>query len=245
MALPKHIAIIMDGNGRWASRRRRPRVFGHIRGAQVAKKIVKAAVAQGVSHLTLFAFSSENWLRPTDEVNTLMKLLFRYLVRERKELNDEQVCCRIIGDLKLIPTTILEEIRKTEELTANNSKMILTFALSYGGQQEIIAASQKVASLVSEGKIGVEDINLDLFTQSLWGHYLPPADLLIRTGGEYRLSNFLMWHSAYAELFFSPTLWPEFEENEFEEAIEWFKLRERRFGRLHHSQAKQQSSWFS
>ncbi len=228
---PQHIAIIMDGNGRWAKARRRDRVFGHIKGARVAKKMVEHCVQIKTKALTLYAFSEENWGRPQEEVNFLMRLLSRYIVRERKRMIKNNIRFRCIGQLDKIPSDIRKQVETTMQATAENSGLVLTFALSYGGRQEITQAVKNIASLAKDGKIGVHDINEDLISGMLQTAPLADPDLMIRTSGEWRLSNFLPWQSVYTELYFSDVLWPDFKKQDLEMALASYRNRERRFGK--------------
>lgn len=229
-AVPRHLAIIMDGNGRWAQRRRRPRFFGHIKGARVARQVITECARRGVQYLTLYAFSTENWKRPETEVSFLMKLLERHLIRERQQLIDENICFHVVGDVGRLPLSVRTELLKTKEATKNNSGMQLTFALNYGGRQEIVAAVKRLASMVKVGELRIEDIDEGVFAKALEGSYQPDPDLIIRTSGESRLSNFLTWQSSYSEFFVTPVLWPDFTASELERAFEDFAGRERRFG---------------
>ncbi len=228
--MPKHIAIIMDGNGRWAKERHRARIFGHIKGARVAKKIITKAVETGIRELTLYAFSTENWSRPKDEVNFLIRLLKRYLARERNLLIKQNIKFKVIGDYYKFPQLVVEEIERTVEMTKNNTGMSLSFALNYGGRQELVEVMQQLALQVQAGQLQPQQITEDLVSEVLKLKSVGEPDLLIRTSGELRLSNFLMWQSVYSELYFTPTLWPDFNEFHFLQAIESFKIRERRFG---------------
>lgn len=228
---PKHIAIIMDGNGRWAKSRGRERVFGHIKGARVAKKIVEHCSKRNLEALTLYAFSDENWGRPVEEVSFLMRLLSRYIIRERASLVKNNIRFRCIGQLDKIPASVRKEVEKSIEMTSKNTGMSLTFALSYGGRQEILGAAQKVARLVENGDLKASDIDEETFGRFLQTHPLRDPDLMIRTSGEYRLSNFLPWQSVYSELYFTKVLWPDFTEKDLDLAIAYFSQRERRFGK--------------
>lgn len=220
----------MDGNGRWAKERHRPRVFGHIKGARVAKKIITKAVEIGLSDLTLYAFSTENWNRPKDEVNFLIRLLKRYLARERKLLIKQNIKFKVIGNYHKFPQMVVDEIDSTIEQTKNNTGMNLSFALNYGGRQEIIEIMQSLAAQAQAGQLAPEKITESLISEILESKSVGEPDLLIRTSGELRLSNFLVWQSVYSELYFTPTLWPDFNEDMFMQAIESYRNRERRFG---------------
>lgn len=229
---PRHIAIIMDGNGRWAKLRGRNRIFGHVKGARVAKKIIENSVQRKLEALTLYAFSEENWNRPESEVNFLMLLLSRHIVRERNRLVRNNVQFRCIGQLDKIPAAVRAEVEKSVEATRKNSGMVLTFALSYGGRQEITHMVQNVASLVADNKLKPETIDENLINKMLQTAPVSDPDLLIRTSGEWRLSNFLPWQSVYSELYFTDTLWPDFTEEDYEQAISSYQQRERRFGKV-------------
>lgn len=229
--MPGHIAIIMDGNGRWAKERHRPRVFGHIKGARVAKKIITEAVKIGLKHLTLYAFSTENWARPKEEVNFLMRLLGRYLERERHLLIKQNIRFNVIGEYRELPPHVVKEIEKTIDLTQNNTGMNLTFALNYGGRQELALLMRDLAREVNEGRLSPDSISEDFLSNRLKEHSVEDADLIIRTSGEQRLSNFLTWQSAYSEFYFIETLWPDFTETHFRRALSVFNQRERRFGK--------------
>ena len=227
---PVHVAIIMDGNGRWAKAQGLPRTAGHQRGAQAAKEVVKSAVAMGVSYLTLFGFSSENWKRPESEIKELMGLLSFYLKKEIGELNDQGVQFRVIGERERLGQEIVNLIESAEKLTVGNTRLKLTVALSYGGRAEITAATRRVAEEVAAGRLRADDIDEAEFARHLFTADAPDPDLLIRTSGEQRISNFLLWQLAYAELVFLDTLWPEFSGEDFENAVREFQSRERRYG---------------
>ena len=231
--LPKHLAIIMDGNGRWAELRRRDRTFGHLKGARVAKSIIETCAQMNIPQLTLYAFSTENWLRPKMEVTFLMILLARHLRLERRNLMKNNIRFSVIGEIERLPAAVLEEVHKTIEMTSANTGMSLTFALSYGGRQEITNAMRSIAEDVAAGKISADAISEEFIGQRLQSasvHANDP-DLIIRTSGEYRLSNFMLWQAAYSELYITPTLWPEFGAEELRVAFSQFGNRERRFGR--------------
>ncbi|MCB9965952.1 MAG: isoprenyl transferase [Rhodospirillales bacterium] len=225
--LPQHVAIIMDGNGRWAQARGLPRFEGHRRGVEAVRRSVRAAIDLGVSYLTLFGFSSENWKRPKDEISELMKLLRYYLRSETAELHKNNIRIRVIGDHTAFGKEISELIGNAEKLTVSNTGLTLTIALNYGGRHDILQAAQKMA------KSGL-DLNDDAFAlafeQSLMTKGLPDPDLLIRTSGEQRLSNFLLWQCAYSEFYFTDVLWPDFDKEVLQRAIESYTKRERRFG---------------
>lgn len=229
---PLHVAIIMDGNGRWAKKRFLPRTAGHKKGADAVRRTIEAAVELGVTHLTLFGFSSENWKRPEDEVNDLMGLLRYYLKNEVKRLHHENVAIRFIGDRKRLSSDIVSDIEKAEELTKENSNLHLTIALSYGGRAEIVEASRTLAEKVKSGELSPEKITEDHFSNALFTKDLPDPDLLIRTSGEQRISNFLLWQIAYAEFVFMDVLWPDFEKKHLEQALCELSSRDRRYGMI-------------
>jgi undecaprenyl diphosphate synthase len=227
---PRHIAIIMDGNGRWAAARGLPRVIGHKNGAEALRRTIKAASALGVPYLTLFGFSSENWKRPPSEVSDLMGLLRHYLRGEIAELHQNGVRLRVIGDRARLAPDIATLIDNAELLTRGNAGVNLTVALSYGGRAEIVAAAQAVARKAASGQVDPAAIDEAMIARHLFTADLPDPDLLIRTSGEQRISNFLLWQCAYAELVFTPTLWPDFGRADLEQAIADFGCRERRYG---------------
>jgi undecaprenyl diphosphate synthase len=228
--LPNHIAIIMDGNGRWAQNKRLSRIKGHQKGLEVVKEVVQTCGELGIKILTLFAFSKENWHRPPEEVNELMRLLQRYLLEEREELLGKNICLKAIGEIEDLPPAILKILLQTIEETSDKDGLILNLALSYGGRSEIVAGVRKVVEEVEKGKIRIEEITPDTFSQYLFTRDLPDPDLLIRTSGELRISNFLLWQIAYTELYFSKTLWPDFGKEELIQALLEYQTRERRFG---------------
>ncbi len=228
--LPRHVAVIMDGNGRWAKRQGLRRVRGHMAGAESVRVVVRTARRVGIEYLTLYTFSEENWQRPTAEVRALMNLLTRYLRQELAEMQENNIALRAIGDLKRLPENVQRELAKTEEATREGARMTLSLALSYGGRQEIVQAAQALAEDLKAGRVRPEDINLENFAGRLFTVGIPDPDLLIRTSGEFRLSNFLLWQSAYTELYFTDTLWPDFREEEFIQALLEFQRRDRRFG---------------
>jgi len=227
---PVHVAVIMDGNGRWAQARGLPRTAGHKAGAEAVRRTVKAAVSLGVPYLTLFGFSSENWKRPSSEVGDLMGLLRLYLRKEIAELDREGVCLRIIGDRSRFEPDIQRLIDDAEARTRDNTRLNLTIALSYGGRQEILDAARKLAEQVRRGEIMPDDIDETRFQGALQTAGLPEPDLLIRTSGEQRISNFLLWQVAYAEFVFTDVLWPDFGQDHLAAALDDFRGRERRFG---------------
>jgi undecaprenyl diphosphate synthase len=227
---PRHVAIIMDGNGRWAQLRGLPRTAGHKQGAEAVRRTLTGAAELGVQYLTLFGFSAENWRRPESEVDALMGLLRVYLRGEIAEMHAKGARVRVIGDIERFAPDIVGMIRHAEELTRENSRINLTVALSYGGRQEIAAAARILAREAAEGRLKPEAINEALFETCLTTAGMPDPDLLIRTSGEMRISNFLLWQSAYAELVFADVLWPDFDRKHLEEAIREYNRRERRFG---------------
>jgi len=229
-ALPRHIAIIMDGNGRWARARGLPRIAGHRSGAEAVRRTVSAAGELGIPYLTLFGFSSENWKRPSAEFQDLMVLLRHYLRREIAELQRNGVRLKVIGQLTRLAPDIVGMISHAETLTRENSRITLTIALSYGGRAEIVAAVQAIAAEVARGSLAAEDVDEDCLARHLFTADIPDPDLLIRTSGEQRISNFLLWQCAYSELVFTKTLWPDFSRNDLEQAIDDYCGRERRYG---------------
>ncbi len=229
--LPKHIAIIMDGNGRWAKQKGMLRAFGHENGAKSVRTTVEACARLGVGHLTLYAFSTENWNRPKLEVEMLMKLLINSLKNEVKTLTKNDIRLNAIGNLDLLPSSAKKELFEVIEATKNNTRMVLTLALSYGSQEEIISAVKAIALKVKNNIISTDDIDETIINQHLYTQNLPEVDLLIRTSGEQRISNFLLWQIAYAELYFTPVLWPDFKEDDLFAAIVSYQKRERRFGK--------------
>lgn len=228
---PRHVAIIMDGNNRWAKKRGLPRGAGHKAGVESVRTILEACAEQGVEVLTLFAFSSENWQRPKAEVSTLMSLLLNALKREVKRLNKNNIRLRVIGNRDRFSDAIQKHMAEAEELTANNHQFTVVIAADYGGQWDITQATQRIAELVAKGELQPSDINADTVQSKISIGDLPPPDLCIRTGGEQRISNFLLWQMAYTELYFTDILWPDFDKTEFIKAIKDYSSRERRFGR--------------
>ncbi|CAM2757482.1 isoprenyl transferase [Vibrio mytili] len=229
-SLPKHIAIIMDGNGRWAKSKGKPRVFGHKKGVNAVRKTVAAASKLGIKAMTLFAFSSENWRRPEEEVGLLMELFISVLSSEVKKLHRNNLQLRVIGDTGRFSERLQNKIFEAEKLTANNTGMVINIAANYGGKWDITEAVKTLATKARNGEIRVEDINEQLITEHLTMADLPEVDLLIRTSGECRISNFMLWQMAYAEMYFTEEYWPEFDEDSLVEAVTWFINRERRFG---------------
>ncbi len=228
--LPRHIAIIMDGNGRWAKKKNLNRISGHIKGVDAVREIVTACRELGIKVLTLYAFSIENWRRPKDEVAALMGLLMEYLFKEREEMVQNNIRLSAIGRIEDLPLEVQNTLRETSKKTEQCDGMILNLALSYGGRSEILHAVQGILSDFKKGKIKPEEINLQRFSQYLWTRGIPDPDLLIRTSGEFRISNFLLWQIAYTELYVTETLWPDFDRKELLKAIADYQSRERRFG---------------
>ncbi len=228
--LPNHVAIIMDGNGRWARKKLMNRVKGHTVGVEVARKIVELSRRIGLKYLSLFAFSMENWRRPESEVKTLMYLLELYLKRELKNLMEQDIKLVVCGDISMLPEKTRSVVEEVMEETKNNKSMVLNLAISYSGRWDILQAVKRIAEEVRNGGLRPEDIREDTFKRYLSTYDIPPPDLLIRTSGEMRISNFFLWDLAYTELYFTPTLWPEFTEEEFLLALLDYQRRERRFG---------------
>ena len=229
-SLPKHVAVIMDGNGRWAKERNLPRVEGHRNGAESVRAVVRAAGEFGIKYLTLYAFSMENWSRPKEEVDTLMKYLDRYLRNEIGELQKNKVRLEVIGQIYRLPEFVQEQLKKTIAALQKNNGLTLVLALSYGGRTEIVEGIRSIAAKVKQGKLDPEEINEQIVAQHLYTKGIPDPDLLIRTSGEMRVSNFLLWQISYAELVVTPTLWPDFRRSQFIEALEEYARRHRRFG---------------
>ena len=228
--VPQHVAIIMDDNGRWAKQQGKIRTFGHKAGVNAVKASVSYAIKNNISVLTLFAFSSENWNRPVEEVGVLMELFKLVLNSEVKKLHKNNVRLRVIGDTSRFDPKLTEKIHKAEALTANNSGLTLNIAANYGGKWDIVNAAMNLCRLVKNEQLALSDINEAVFHQHTCAHDLPAVDLLIRTGGEQRISNFLLWQIAYAELYFTEVYWPDFNEEVFHQAVENFSERQRRFG---------------
>ena len=229
-SLPKHVAVIMDGNGRWAKAKGKPRVFGHKAGVEAVRKTVSTARRLGIQCVTLFAFSSENWRRPEDEVSLLMELFMTVLGREVKRLHKNNIRLRIIGDTRRFSERLQKKITDAEALTANNTGLVLNVAANYGGQWDILQAAKQLVINATEQGLAAADITEDMLASGLSTADLPDVDLLIRTSGECRISNFMLWQTAYAELYFTEQHWPDFDEQSFVEAMVWFVNRERRFG---------------
>ena len=225
-----HVAIIMDGNGRWAKSRGLPRTAGHRKGAEAVRRTVEGAVELGIPYLTLFSFSSENWKRPSGEVSDLMGLLRRYLQGEIAELHRQKICLRVVGERDRLPPDVVDMIEDAEQLTCDNRQLVLTMAISYGGRQEIIVASRQLAGLAARGELLPDAIDEAIFTRHLMTRGTPDPDLLIRTSGEKRISNFMLWQCAYSELVFIDKLWPDFSQEDLADAIVEYRRRERRYG---------------
>lgn len=228
--LPTHVAIIMDGNGRWAKQRNLPRIEGHRHGAESVRAVVRAAGEIGVKYLTLYAFSVENWNRPKEEVDTLMKYLDRYLRTEAGELVKNNVRLEAIGQIYRLPEAVQQQLKKTIAATSRHNGLTLVMALSYGGRAEIVEAVRAIAGKVKKGQLEPEEITEQVISQHLYTKHIPDPDLLIRTSGEMRVSNFLLWQISYAELVVTPTLWPDFRKAQLIQAIEEYAQRDRRFG---------------
>ena len=231
LAVPRHVAIIMDGNNRWAKRRMLPGVAGHKAGVSAVRAVIKVCAEAGVEVLTLFAFSSENWQRPADEVSALMELFLGALRREARKLNENDIQLRIIGDRSRFHPELQAAMQQAEALTAANQRFVLQVAANYGGQWDIVQAARQLAVRVQKGELQPEAISADALQSGLSGADLPLPDLCIRTGGEHRISNFLLWQIAYAEFYFTDVLWPDFKEDDLYEAIISYQKRERRFGK--------------
>ena len=229
--VPKHVAIIMDGNNRWAKARQLPGIAGHREGVKAVKRVIECCEKVGIQQLTLFAFSSENWQRPKEEVGALMELFLRALQREVKKLHAHDVRIKFIGNITAFNGTIQKQIEKAELLTAENKKVILVLATSYGGQWDIVQATKLLAAKVARGQLTPEDITPTLFEQHLATGGFPSPDLLIRTSGEQRISNFLLWQCAYTEMYFTDVYWPDFDAEEFKKAICAYASRQRRYGK--------------
>jgi undecaprenyl diphosphate synthase len=229
-ALPKHIAVIMDGNGRWAKEKGKPRVFGHKNGVKAVRKTISTSARLGIKAVTMFAFSSENWRRPEEEVGVLMELFISVLSTEVKKLHRNNLRLRVIGNTSRFSSRLQAKIMQAEALTANNTGMVVNIAANYGGKWDITEAMKSIAEQVAHGELIPSDIDEQIIQQHLTMNDLPEVDLLIRTSGECRISNFMLWQLAYAELYFTQTYWPDFNEDSLVEAVTWFVNRERRFG---------------
>lgn len=231
LEIPQHIAIIMDGNSRWSKLKNLPLKIGHKTGSDNVRKVAESCIEIGVKYLTIYAFSSENWDRPQDEVGYLMKLLDNYLEKETKPLIEKGVRIVISGNLEKLPQKTKDKISKIENLTKDNKVLVLNVAFSYGARQEIVDACKKIILAVSESKISVNDVNEELISQNLYNSDIPDPDLLIRTAGDLRISNFLLWQMAYTEFYFTETFWPDFKKDNLIQAIQEFNKRERRYGK--------------
>ncbi len=240
--LPGHVAIIMDGNGRWAMQKVRNRIFGHKKGAEGVRSIVDCCGELGIRYLTLYVFSKENWNRPQKEVKALWELLEKYIKSELPELVEKQIRLLHIGDEDGIPASVIEQLRVAESETARFDRQVLSLALNYGGRQEITRAARLLIADAMNGQCRAGELTTELFSRYLYGADLPDPDLVIRTGGEIRVSNFLLWQIAYAELYFTEVLWPDFGKADFMDAIQEFQRRERRFGRTSEQVKKLQDS---
>ncbi len=230
MQIPNHLAIIMDGNGRWAERRHLPRILGHRKGVEVVQSVVDECLVLGIRCLTLYAFSSENWGRPQDEVEALMSLLGSFLKKELRQLQKRGIRLMAIGELERLPDPISDVLREIMEETAGNDRMVLNLALSYGSRNELTRAVQQIGREVAAGKLQAADISEEMIANRLDTASLPDPDLLIRTSGEMRISNFMLWQAAYSELYFTDTLWPDFSREQLHLALQEYSLRQRRFG---------------
>lgn len=231
--IPAHVAIIMDGNGRWARKRNLPRTAGHSRGVRVVEEIIEAAAEAGVKVLTLYAFSTENWHRPKQEINMLLRTLQHFLKIKLEKLLRNEVRLRVMGDISQFPPVVRDLLLESQEKTKKNSRLILNLALNYGSRLEMVNAVRAIAAQLREGSLHIDELNEETFSQFLYTKDLPDPDLLIRTSGEMRMSNFMLWQLSYAELYFCDTLWPDFKKSDFLEAIAQYQKRERRFGGLH------------
>ncbi|WBW99754.1 isoprenyl transferase [Oceanirhabdus sp. W0125-5] len=230
--IPSHIAIIMDGNGRWAKKRGLPRTLGHKAGVEAIREIVKECSKIGIEYLTFYAFSTENWKRPQDEVNGLMKLLVQYLKGEFKELDRNNVVINYIGNISKLPEICQEELIKAKNLTKNNTGLTLNLALNYGGRDEIVYSFKNILKAYDQGEFSIEELNEEMISNNLYTKGIPDPELMIRTSGEERLSNFLIWQLAYSEFYFTDVLWPDFKKDDLYLALKTFERRDRRFGGL-------------
>lgn len=230
--LPRHIAIIMDGNGRWAKRKNLPRFEGHRAGVETVRKIIKACIKENIKILTLYTFSTENWKRPEQEVNNLMQLLFEYLSTQTVSLNKNKIRLICIGRIDELPDYLRKKLKQVVAATRNNKRLTLVLALNYGGRTEILDATKKISQQVKTGKLKIDKLNEKIFSKFIYTKNLPDPDLLIRTGGEFRVSNFLLWQISYTEIYVTRKLWPDFQPKDLHNAIEAFKKRERRFGAI-------------
>jgi undecaprenyl diphosphate synthase len=230
--LPHHVGIIMDGNGRWAQQRFLPRIVGHNKGADRAKEIIEHAAKIGISTLTLFAFSDENWKRPSFEIAGLMNILKRYLTKEASRLIENKIKLNIMGDISKFPESLVTKILDLQEVTQTFKGMNLIIGLGYSGQGDVLRMTKRIAQKVKEGSLSLDDIQTSTLERNFDIPHLPPLDIIIRTSGEYRISNFILWHMAYAELFFTPCLWPDFDTSHFDELLQKYSQRKRTFGGL-------------
>ena len=228
--IPKHVAIIMDGNGRWAKSKNLPRSMGHKAGVETIRRVIKEGDRLGIKYMTLYAFSTENWKRPKEEVNTLMKLLVQYLKQEIGELHKNGVVIRVLGDISMLPKECIEEIYRATEKTKNNTGIVMNVALNYGGRDEILKATKAIAEKVALGELKIDDITTEVMDKNLYTAGIPDPDIIIRPSGEQRLSNFLLWQCAYSEFWYSDINWPDFTEVDLRKAIYDFQNRDRRFG---------------
>jgi len=230
--LPTHVAVIMDGNGRWAKKHLLSRIKGHEKGAEAVRAIVRACREIGIAHLTLYAFSTENWQRPKSEVDALMALLIKFLKSEQNELAENDIRVHVIGQMERLPVKVQQALRETIDLTHKNSALQLNLALSYGSRAEIVRMARKLARKSKRGQLDPDAISEDIVAKHLYTKDIPDPDLLIRTSGEMRISNFLLWQIAYAEIYVTPTYWPDFGKDEFYEILRHYQQRERRYGRV-------------
>jgi len=228
---PKHVVVVMDGNGRWAKKRLMPRTAGHHAGVKSTRKVVEASVKEGIQALTIFAFSSENWKRPEQEVSSIMELFVSTLQSEVESLHKQNVRVRFIGECSAFSEKLQQKIQAATQLTKDNAGLQLNIAVNYGGRWDVAEACKNIAAKVQAGDINIADINAEMINEHICLSELPEPDLFIRTGGEQRISNFLIWQLAYTELYFTDTLWPDFGPQQFQEALNWFEGRQRRFGK--------------
>lgn len=232
MNIPKHVAIILDGNGRWAKKRMMPRQYGHARGAQVVEQICEDAYNMGIQYLTVYAFSTENWNRPDNEVKILMDIFSNYMVEKLEKVGQKNMKIRFIGERSRLDQGMIQKIEDLENSTKHNTGLNFTVALNYGSRDEMVRAMRKMAADVKEGKLEIEDITESKYTEYLDTAELPDPDLLIRTSGEQRLSNYLLWQLAYTEFYFTDVMWPDFDKEELAKAVDWYANRDRRFGKV-------------
>lgn len=232
MQIPNHVAIILDGNGRWAKQHGMPRNYGHVQGAKTVEEMCEITYNMGIRYFTVYAFSTENWNRPEEEVNALMKLLRNYMVNCKKRANKNNMCVRVLGDKTRLDTDIQEKIADLEEATKNNTGLHFQIAINYGGRDEMTRAMKKIAKEVEEGKLTPGEITEQVVEEHLDTHGIPDPDLLIRTCGEQRISNFLLWQNAYTEFYFTEVAWPDFSKEELEKAIAAYNQRDRKFGKI-------------